>query len=68
MILGPLNYLFSSLQFNVIGLPEQTPPLNTVFGIAGFNETKDSIFPDMIHDWVKIEQILEPLVVNFLSK
>lgn len=68
MILGPLNYLFSSLQFNVIGLPEQTPPLGIVFGVTGFNETQESIFPDMVHDWVKTEQILEPLVVNYLSK
>lgn len=68
MILKPLNYLFSSLQFSVIGLPEQTPLFGTVFGFSGFSETKKSIFPDMVHDWEKTEQILEPLVVNYLSK
>ncbi|MHA2273400.1 MAG: flavodoxin family protein [Candidatus Hodarchaeales archaeon] len=65
-LIKPLNYLFGSLQFQVIGISEQTPK-GEVFGVTGMKETEDSIFPDMVHDWDNIEERITPLVLATIS-
>lgn len=65
-IIKPLNHLFGSLQFQVIGIDDQTPK-GVVFGVTGMNETEESIFPDMVHDWKEIEEKIAPLVLAIIN-
>jgi multimeric flavodoxin WrbA len=65
-IIKPLNYLFGSLQFQVIGIDDQTPK-GVIFGVTGMNETEESIFPDMVHDWEDIEDKIAPLVLAIIN-
>lgn len=65
-LIKPLNYLFGSLQFQVIGIEDQTPK-GVVFGVTGMNETEESIFPDMVHDWDDIEERITPLVLAIID-
>ncbi|MFX0115584.1 MAG: flavodoxin family protein [Candidatus Hodarchaeota archaeon] len=65
-IIKPLNYLFGSLQFQVIGIDDQRPK-GVVFGVTGMNETEESIFPDMVHDWNEIEEMIAPLVFKIIN-
>ncbi|MFQ5979159.1 MAG: flavodoxin family protein [Candidatus Heimdallarchaeota archaeon] len=62
-ILKPLNYLFASLQFKVVGIDDQQPK-GIVFGVTGMEETNESIFPDIVHDWQQIKEKITPLILN----
>jgi multimeric flavodoxin WrbA len=65
-ILKPLNYVFSSFQFDVIGVNEEKPK-GIVFGVKGMKDSEEFVFPDMIYDWDEIKQFIKPLVINAIQ-
>ncbi|MFX0115394.1 MAG: hypothetical protein ACFFB3_12665 [Candidatus Hodarchaeota archaeon] len=65
-ILKPLNFLFGSLQFQVIGIDDQTPK-GIVLGVMEMNENDKSIFPDTVHDWKEIEEKIAPLANEIIN-
>jgi multimeric flavodoxin WrbA len=65
LLLNPLNYSLTSIGFNVIGLKSSTK--GVVFGVEGYKEMNDAIFPIMIHNWKAIKSIISPLVINLLQ-
>ncbi|MFW9924438.1 MAG: flavodoxin family protein [Candidatus Thorarchaeota archaeon] len=67
-LLKPLNYLFQSLGFTILGKKDQPFPLGLTLGITKMTKSDTSIFPDMVHDWSAIEEILKPYVDYFLRR
>jgi multimeric flavodoxin WrbA len=49
LLLKPINYSLSSFGFEVVGLDEENPS-GVVFGVAGYTNRDEAIFPDMVHD------------------
>ena len=61
LLLKPLNYALKSLGLDVVG-PGNENARGVIFGVEGYAESADSIFPDMLHDWEAIEAMISPLV------
>jgi len=60
-IVNPMIYLLKSLGLEV---EEKEGNQSYIFGIKSMKVNKKSIFPDMIHDWEKIEKDLKELFIK----
>ncbi|MCY3410096.1 MAG: NAD(P)H-dependent oxidoreductase [Candidatus Heimdallarchaeota archaeon] len=58
-IIDPLNYVFTAFQMKVIPFREKE---GYIFGINGFRDADDSIFPDVQIDWISLTNDLHLLV------
>ena len=54
LLVKPLAYSLGSFGFK--GLD------GAVSGVEGYTETETSVFPDMVHDWEKVEAAITPSV------
>jgi multimeric flavodoxin WrbA len=66
LLLKPLNYSLKSLGLDVVGGGVENAQ-GVLFGVEGYTETADSIFPDMLHNWEEIEAIISPLMTGVIA-
>jgi len=66
LLLKPLNYSLESFGFDVVGLDEGSVK-GEIFGVEGYNNKDNETFPDMIHNWVAIKEIISPLVNKLIQ-
>ena len=66
LLLKPLNYCWNSLGTELIG-PEVDAVKGIVFGVTGYETVDGAVFPEMVHDWQGIEELLTPLAAELVS-
>ena len=66
LLLKPLNYSLTSLGFDVVGL-DGDDVKGTLFGVEGYINRDDVIFPDMVHNWTAIRETISPLVNKLIE-
>lgn len=67
MILTPMEYIFTSMGFNVLGNGEENPN-GIVFGVNSLKNDPSSIFPTMVHNWAGIEEKLTKFIEKNFEK
>lgn len=60
-IIDPMKFLLKSFGINVL---KNGNTDGYIFGIEEMKEKKKSLFPDMVHDWDKIENDLKEILVE----
>ena len=68
-LVTPVARTLKSLSFNVIGANDQFSN-GAVFGLKDdtcLRKAENSIFPEIIHDWMSIKSRIKPLVNNIIS-
>ncbi len=58
-IIEPMKFLLSSFGMNVLKNGEKD---GYIFGVEKMEEKKKALFPDMVHDWEKIENDLKEIL------
>jgi multimeric flavodoxin WrbA len=66
LLLQPLHYSLTSFGFDVVGLDGDHVQGRT-FGVEGYDNREDAIFPDMIHNWIEIKDTISPLVDQLIQ-
>ena len=66
LLLQPLHYSLTSFGFDVVGLDGDRAQ-GTTFGVEGYDNREDAIFPDMIHNWTEIKETISPLVDQLIQ-
>jgi multimeric flavodoxin WrbA len=68
-LITPVSNTLKSLSFRVIGLNEEY--INGIaFGLENENclvDSKDSVFPDILHNWDRIEERIKPLIKKVVA-
>ncbi|QVK21357.1 flavodoxin family protein [Mycoplasmatota bacterium] len=68
-LVTPISRTLESLSLKTIGLNEKFSK-GVVFGLRDdtcIKETRDELFPQIIHDWPFIEERIKPLVLNVMT-
>ena len=66
LLLKPLNYSLTSFGFDVVGLDEDIVK-GALFGVEGYINRDDVIFPDMVHNWDTVKDTISPLVNKLIQ-
>jgi hypothetical protein len=66
LLLKPLHYSLRSFGMDVVGLDGNSDK-GVLFGVDGYNNKEEEIFPDMVHNWNAIKETITPLVNQLIQ-
>ena len=64
LLLKPLNYSLQSLGFQLVG---DGRVKGVAFGCEGYQQSEESLFPDLLQDWDEIESLIIPLLAGLAA-
>jgi len=65
LLLKPIVYSLTAFGFDVVGL-DGDDAKGVLFGVEGYTDRDDAIFPDMVHNWETIRDTISPLVSRLI--